>query len=423
MRKFVLGLAGFVVIAFAATVCFADDEAGPLSYSLDLNKMFGIPVQEGEEPAEAKVTCGLWGQFRFDYSSGTYSFADGRPVGGDETFNMWRFRLLPKATYEWLTVGAQLETVTGGINLLDFWANMECQKFDKGMLNLKLGQFIPPFGLQRWGSPYNHLTVNYSNIVSYLFGTGDPYGGGWSNLRDTGVMVHGKKKFGEGEGFLPNVQYGLGFFTGEPANTTNTDPAFTTFFTLKVEPVEGILMGLSYEDGSRSLSGFWGPGPRIVNRDRFGLCWKFEFMDAPEDKGKLLLIQGEYIVGNNNPADMDKHDDELAPATMFHNKRQTVDGYYLEVGYYLMPAKLQVTGKIDILDLPAFWWNESRDPGVEHDLHYRKIRTYGLGLNWYINKHCKLQIMWEQFQDEGRAKIHKISGSEHRAYVVFGAKF
>jgi hypothetical protein len=417
MRKFLLGLAGFAVIAFAASVCFADDDE---TGGLDLSKLFGAAFQD-EDKATAK--CGMWGQMRFDYSNGTYSFADGRPIGGNETFRSMRFRFLPKVTYKWLSFGCQYET-DSTLTLLDFWANIECQKFDKGMVNLKMGQFIPPFGLQRPISPYKILTINYSNIVSYLFGAGDPYGAGWANLRDQGIMLHGKKKLGEGEGFLPSIQYGLGFFMGEPANaTTNSDPAWTTFFTLKVEPVEGMLFGLSYEDGSRADAFLPGDVARQINRDRFGLCWKMELLDAPEDKGKLLLIQGEYIVGNQNPADLDKHDDEVSPATMWHNKRQTVDGWYLEVGYYVMPQKLQLTGKVDILDLPAYWGVESRDPGVEHDLHYRKIRTYGLGLNWYLTKHCKVQVMWEQFQDEGRGKIPKISGSEHRAYVLFGVNY
>jgi hypothetical protein len=335
-----------------------------------------------------------------------------------------RFRFLPKVTYKWLSFGCQYET-DSTLTLLDFWANLACQKFDKGVLNLKMGQFIPPFGLQRPVSPYNLTTINYSQIVSYCFGAGDPYGAGWGNLRDSGLMLHGKKKLGQGEGFLPSVQYAFGFFMGEPANATvNTDPAWNTFFMLKVCPADGMLFGISMEDGSRQdNAGWWGPGSRNINRDRFGLCWKLELMDAADNKGKLLLIQGEYIVGNQNPADIDKHDDENAPATMWHNKRQRVEGCYLEVGFFAKPEKFQLLGKVDILDLPAFWGAESRDPGVEHDLHYRRLRTYGLGFNWFINKHCKMQFMWEQWQDEGRGKLTRIAGSEHRAYLLFGVKY
>lgn len=416
MRSVFGGLAGVAVVLFAVSLCYADEgEVGGLKFSLD------VFSTQGEAPKKAEVTIGGWGQFRFDYSNGTYSVADGRPTGGDETYRAWRFRFIPKVKYDYLSFGCQYETAPT-LTLLDFWANLACKKH-KEALQLKLGQFIPPFGMQRPISPYKILTINYSKIVAYLFGGSDPIYPTWGNLRDTGLMVHGKVKLGgEGKGFQPHMLYYLGTFTGEAANTTNSDPAFTTFVGVKLVPADGVLLGLSCEDGSRQFVDTTIPIDRQVNRDRYGICWKFEFMKDEKTKSKLLLIQGEWISGCHNMADMDKHDDELNPVTYLHNNRQKVEGWYLEVGLFIKPAKVQLMGKVDILDLPSYNpWTDTR--GSEHDIHYRKQRMYGVGLNWYINPHCKLQIMIQQSQNEGRAKIHKIAGSETRGYALFGVNF
>lgn len=417
MRKVLLGMAGLVVIGLMATTAFADDGDTSPAFTLDLNKLFGSTFQEEDK---AKVTCGGWGQMRYEYSDGTYTTyppADPRkprPTGGNETFRVLRFRFLPKVVYKWLSFGCQFET-DSTLTLLDFWANIVCPKFE-GKVQLKMGQFIPPFGLQRPISPYKIRTINYSKVVTYLFGDGDPIWSTWGNLRDKGLMVHGTVKFGEKtEDFQPNLYYALGLFQGEAANVdANSDPAWTTFVTAKVEAMKGILFGLSYEDGSRQWVDGTIPINRNVNRDRFGACWEITLAD--------LMVYGEYIVGNMNPADMDKHDDEISPATYFHLKKMNVDGWYLVVGYFVMPKKLQLLFKVDIVDLPAWSGNiESRDN--EHDIPYTKERMYGLGFNWLINKHCKLLFMWEQEQDEGRGKATRIAGSEHRAYVLFGVNF
>ena len=437
MRKVLLGLAGFVVIALSASMCFADDgEANDLSFSLDLNKLFGATVQESEEKMEWKFKG--WGQLFYNYSDGTYGVgpAGPRPMGGNENIRVGRFRFLPGGKYKYMTWGTQFECYST-MTLLDFWVNFECTNFEKDMLQLKVGQFIPPFGIQRPASPFK-LCTNYAQITSYLFGAADPLygstlpsgatGPGWNNLRDKGVMVHGKMKFGEGEGFRPNVYYGAGIFAGEPANTNaNSDPGWTSFLTAKVTPVEDMMIGLSYEDGTRQFVDPTIPADRVCNRDRFGICWQFNLLADPESKSKLLGIQGEYIVGNNNLADLDKHDDEVTAATMLHNKSQHVDGWYLEVSYFIMPKKVKLISKVDILDIPAYDHGTdvrvNKAAGIPKDNHYRKARKYALGVVWVISKHSKIKFLWEQTQNEGRAKLPKISGSEHTLLVCLGVSF
>ncbi len=419
MRRFFVGLVGFAVIAFAASLCYADDgETEGLKYSLDLNKLFGSTFQE-EEKAEFVMPC--WGQMRFLYSNGTYSVADGRPVGGNEQFETVRFRFLPKVTYKWLSFGCQYET-DANLTLLDFWANFNCTKY-KDKLQLKVGQFIPPFGLQRWDSPYK-LLCDYSQVVSYLFGDPkiaapysalDPLFASWDNLRDQGMMVHGKVGFGaKKDDFQPSISYGLGLFTGEGANAdpANSDPAWTTFATVRVEAVKGVLVGLSFEDGSR----FNTADDRIVNRDRFGFCGQLKMSG--------LIVQTEYIVGDDSPADHVKH--VTAPAT--HNTRRDTDGWYLQVGYDLKPEKVKLIAQVDVLDVPAYGYGD--DSRAAHTIRYRQLRQYGLGIIFFFNKHCKMKIFWEQTQNEGRkAKVGgvrvfpKIAGSEHRAFVVLGVNF
>jgi hypothetical protein len=306
------------------------------------------------------------------------------------------------------------------LTLLDAWVNMDCPQYS-GMFQLKMGQFIPPFGIQRPASPYK-LFTDYSQIVGYLFGASDPLYPTWGNLRDQGLMLHGTVKFGEGEGFQPNMYYGMGLFRGEAANTAaNSDPAWTLFMTAKVKPIEGVMFGLSYEDGTRQYT--TGGVNRTLNRDRFGFC--------TEVKMHGFHMCAEYIVGDNSPiGDLDKHNDHTNTADpryrFVHNNRQDVDGWYLELGYMAMPNKLKVISKIDILDVPAYsmnWTSGSDTRSGEHDITYRKKRKYGLGLVWFITKHCKVKFLWQQTQNEGRGKLHKIAGSEHSGLVCFGVNF
>lgn len=390
MRRLLLGLAGFLVIAFAASVCFAEGDEEKMEWSW-----------KG------------WGQFRATIDDGTYNAARQKPEGGNENFQSLRFRMLPGGKYKWLEWGTQFE-LDSTLTLLDFWANITCPEY-KGAVQLKFGQFIPPFGIERPASPYK-LCTNYAQVISYLFGAADPLWPTWGNLRDKGAMFHGTKKFGEKQGdFQPNVYYGFGIFQGEGANVdVNSDPAWTSFVTLKVKPTKGFMVGMSYEDGSRSIAGVITPGTRNFNRDRFGLCWQFKMSE--------LFIEGEYIVGNGNPLDTDRHDDETAPTTYWHLKKMNVDGWYLNVGYFLIPKKLRAIAKIDILDTPA-WSGAVDSRGNEHDVHYRVKRQYGLGFVLIFNKHCKMKAFWQIQQNEGRAKIKRISGSEHSAFVVFGVSF
>ncbi len=413
MRKYVLGLVGFAVIAFAASLCYADEgETEGMSYTLNLNEMFNMPVQEGEKPAEAQLKWSLWGQLFADYSDGTYSFADGRPTGGNEGFRSGRFRILPKVTYEWLSFGCQYETMPA-LALLDFWVNMKHS--DK--LQWKMGQFIPPFGYQRPCSPYKLLT-DYSQAVGYFFGSADPVWPTWGNLRDSGGMFHGTLKLGEG----PKLNYAAGIFVGEGAGVQNSDPAWTFFMTAKLLLTKGVEFGVSYEDGSRQTT--VGGNSYNVNRDRVGLCMKLDLLEDEGTKSTKLHVQSEFIAGNSNVMDYAKHGSGPPYPGYHHNKSQQAEGWYFQVGFDVMPAKFRLIGQIDILDIPAYdIGTDVRAAAGVKDNQYTKRRQYGLGFIWFICKHCKMKIWWEQTQNEGRAKVHKIAGSEHRILGVFGVNF
>jgi hypothetical protein len=299
------------------------------------------------------------------------------------------------------------------LTLLDFWVNMKHS--DK--LQWKMGQFIPPFGYQRPWSPYK-LLCDYSQAVGYFFGPNGPLGGGWGNLRDSGGMFHGTLKLGEG----PKLNYAAGIFVGEGAGVQNSDPAWTFFMTAKLEMTKGVEFGVSYEDGSRQTT--LGGGSRNINRDRVGLCMKLDLLDDEGTKSKKLHIQSEFIAGNNNPSDYIKHGSGPPFPSYLHNKSQQAEGWYFQVGFDVMPKKVRLIGQIDILDIPAYnMTTDVRAAAGVKDNSYTKRRQYGLGFIWFIGKHCKMKIWWEQTQNEGRAKIKKIAGSEHRACMVFGVNF
>lgn len=385
--------------------------------AVGLNNLFQPQVATGKEEEQLELKWGGFGQFK-------YAYDDNAP----ETFNVMRMRLNLTGNYDFLTFFAQVDTESPSSLLLDYWVNFSCPKYKKEF-NLKAGRFTVPFGWQVSTSPYELLTINYSQIVTRLFGM-DPLADpdtGWDNLRDQGFYFHGvvEPKFTVGKEFKPTVGYVAGFVNGESRATDDTNESkagmLRVYVTPNVAPEVNFTLGFSYYDGSRfyatdPLTVGIIPVPLAANGREFshrlqGIDWKFEMLDG------RLLIQGEFIHAEINPADEGKH--ETTPSV--HYKANHTDGWFVEVGYKLdeVSEKLQVVGKVDVMDLPI----REYDPATTlYDLKVsgaNRLRTYGLGANYYINKFSKLQVIWEHKDDEGKQD----RDANDKATVLLGVKF
>jgi hypothetical protein len=428
---------GLVCSAYAGD---SDNQQNGLFAAVGLNNLFqpqAAPEKKPEEKAVAKpeFSLGGFGQFMFKGD-------DNAP----ETFDLKRMRLYLSGKYDFLSFFVQAETeavthdlfatfIPGGkvesrrAVLLDCWADIACPQHKKEF-NLKVGRFTVPFGWQVQTSPYELLTVNYSQIVTRLFGMDPalqtipapwwPTTDDWDNLRDQGFYFHGTCEPKIGGELKPTVGYVAGILNGESRAAQDTNDGKAGVLRLYVTPVEGITVGTSYYEGSR----FYVNDPlglaangRQFSRRMNGVDWKFEFPGNKLEFLRNLLIQGEFIHAEINPADMGKR--ETTPST--HYKANHIDGWFVEIGYRLTEVceKLQLVGKLDVLDLPNHTfntgtgiWDKTSDTNVK--------KTYGFGANYYINNYSKLQLIWEHKDDEGKLDTAK---DNDKIFAVLGLNF
>jgi hypothetical protein len=444
MGRFIIGLCclvglvlGFVCNAYAGD---SDTQQSGLFAAVGLNNLFQTQAASGKKPEEKaldkpELSWGGFSQFMFRYD-------DNAP----ETFDVTRMRFKVTGSYDFLSFFVQADTESTSGILLDYWANISCPNYKKEF-NLRAGRFTVPFGWQTPISPYELLTINYSQIVSRLFGTAQPFdlisgtpptivppAKDWDNLRDQGFYIHGvcEPKFKFGREFKPTIGYAAGILNGESraAEDSNDDKAsiFRVYVTPNITPKVGATLGFSYYDGSRfyATDPLEKPDPadptksipvaangREFSRRMHGIDWRFEFFGR-------LLIQGEFIHGEVNASEYGKH--ETAPSIP-HHKANYIDGWFVEIGYNLteVSEKLQLVGKVDVMDLPLHTWDSSVSPPLwrpTSDTNRR--RTYGLGANYYINKFSKLQVIWEHKDDEGCLDT---AGQNDKIFAVLGVSF
>ena len=233
-------------------------------------------------------------------------------------------------------------------------------------MNVKVGQYKAPFGLEQLTSDTRLFTTERSLVTSAL-----------TPERQIGVMLWGKPLatlWPEQKDFLA---YSLGVFNGTGRNiTTNDNNEFMYVGRLEVLALQSKILnqevavklgangftsrddsgnsvsGPLRENDDGSLSSFNLPTPE--QRDAYGFDLSLRF--GPFD------FVGEYLHERFRPRNAD------AVAPLFTSFR--ADGYYLQGSYFLIPKKLQLVTKY-----------ESFNPGQLPD---DDIRSLTGGVNYYI---------------------------------------
>ncbi|MDQ6808927.1 MAG: porin [Verrucomicrobiota bacterium] len=236
-------------------------------------------------------------------------------------------------------------------------------------MNLKLGQFKAPFGLEQLSPDAKLLTIERSQVTEAL-----------TPERQIGLQVWGKPFASAWPEQKDLLTYSAGIFNGSGRNTTTNDNnEYMYVGRLEAQLFSGRLAG---QDAAVKLGGnyFTSRDERGVNisqtgnllvttdgslsafvlpsgdqRNAFGVDGSLHF-------GPFDLV-GEYLNERVRPRSIAG----VGPAF----SRFNADGYYLTGAYYLVPKKLQLVAK----------W-ESFNPGqVAND----DLQSISGGLNYYIH--------------------------------------
>ena len=229
---------------------------------------------------------------------------------------------------------------------------------------LDAGQFKIPLG-------YEGDLVSSSAIQTIeralIFTARDPFGGGYGDVRDTGVQLRGT--------LGGQFDYRLAAFNGlgERQNqlAASDTKALVARLAYRPKGVPGLIFGVSGAKGNtRTSTAFTGgnfSAPR-ADRDAFNV-----FANYKKDK---LTLQAEYLT-----ADTTGFTAALAPPTA--PSLTDIEGYYASVGYLFTP-KLEGVFRYDYLDVK----NRTTSPFPANS----DIRDLVLGLNYYIKgNNAKIQ--------------------------------
>ncbi len=239
----------------------------------------------------------------------------------------------------------KLIDVYGEIKLADFFS-------------ITAGQFKIPFSFENL-TPSNKLeTIDRSQVVEALVARGKDVIGN-QNGRDIGIQVSGT--FIKIKG-LSLFEYRLGVFNGSGINVQDTaNKSKDVSGRLIMSPLKGFSFGGSFYNG-------WA---KPINPDEAG---KSQFRNRYGVELSYvttrLSLKGEYITGKDGKTDR--------------------AGMYVQAGYFIIPTKLQVTGKYDEYDPDASTVSN-------------KLINYVVGANYNFNSWSRLQAFYTIRQERGIA--------------------
>jgi phosphate-selective porin len=223
-----------------------------------------------------------------------------------------------------------------------------------------LGRFCIPVGLQNSVSPYNLHTINYAQVVQKLVGSG---------ARDFGIRWTGKYSV---------IDWNLACINGADGSTTvsndkedNDVKDIALRVGVSIPMISGLGIGVSAYDGKA--------GATKTEKKRLGADLKYE-----KDP---VYLQGEYISGKDGETEK--------------------SGMYVELGYKI--GGLQPIARYEVYD---------GDTKVEDST---EITITAIGINYYIGKNSKIQLIYEMKKDKLGASLSDIKNDVMIAQVA--AKF
>jgi phosphate-selective porin OprO/OprP len=222
--------------------------------------------------------------------------------------------------------------------LLDASVDYEFSK----AFQLRAGQFMVPFSLENVTGTSDVDMVNRSQPEEKLVPGRDNSAQG----RDVGISVFGTYSV---------VDYTVAVLNGAGINKADTNSHKDLAGRVVFRPLEHLAVGGSYYLGKQSAT----PEAPLVTRDKAGLELALVYPRAS--------LKAEYFYAK---------DDVISR-----------NGWYVQGGYFVLPAKVQVLLKADAVDMNT-------------DLAGDRISRYTAGVNWFIAGKTKLQVNYEIYDGE-----------------------
>lgn len=264
-------------------------------------------------------------------------------------------------------VMAEFSPTKGGPYLLDAFITY---KRLAPWINITMGQFKSPFGLELTTPCQSLNTINRSRVVSELA----------SPFRDMGVMVFGgtgdKKVFG-----LTNTNvlaWRLAYTNGTGLNVMDNNKSKEFTGRLIFSPLSGMSIGGSYRYGTLKPSD---PTMKDDVRKRWGMDISLEKMN--------FLLQAEYIDGKDQGSSLVGGGCGETPTLVIGDFVK--NGYFIQL-LYMTPWKIQPVVKF-----------ESYDPDTE--VTFNKQQDWTFGFNYFFNAWTRVQVNYVYRAEESSADV------------------
>jgi len=337
-----------------------------------------LSAQGCVEPSSSEgvqVVGYIQGQYEQQFLGDGISPMHGLKADNGFYFNRARLGVVGNIPYDFsYYVMAEFSPTKGGAHLLDAFITY---KRLAPWINVSMGQFKSPFGLEL-STPCQGLhTVNRSQVVSELA----------SPFRDFGVMIFGgtgdKELFGlkNKDVFAWKFAYTNG--TGLNLMDNNLGKDYTA--RLVFSPVAGISLGGSYKYGTLRPTD---PTMDDDVRARYGF-------DISLEKANFL-VQAEYINGSDQGSSLIGGGCGETPTLILGDFVK--NGFFVQA-LYNTPWNIQPVIKF-----------ESYDPDVEVDFNQQQDVTFGI--NYFFNEWTRLQVNYvyrtEESSDTNLADYNEI---------------
>lgn len=232
-------------------------------------------------------------------------------IGKIDGFDVRRARLGAKGNISPVWNYAIQFELAGTTKLLDAYAEAKIAEY----FNITIGQSKIPLSLENITATNKLESIDFSQVVEALAARGKDVIGNHNGL-DLGVQVGGSLlKIKE----LPLLDYKIGIFNGAGINVADNNESKDFGGRLVLHPIKGLDLGGTYYNGWANYG-----TPKATNkaRNRIGFELSCEYKNAS--------FKSEYIKGK---------DDKI-------NR----EGYYAQLGYFIIPQKLQIITKYDYYD-------------------------------------------------------------------------
>ena len=344
--------------------------------------LFAQGCMEASSDDGVQVVGYIQGQYEYQFLGDGVSPINGLKADNGFYFNRARLGVVGNVPYDFsYYVMAEFSPTKGGPYLLD--AFITYKRLDP-WINVTMGQFKSPFGLELLTPCQSLNTVNRSRVVSELA----------SPFRDLGIMIWGGTGEKELFGFTNKNVFAWKFAytngTGLNLMDNNTGKDYTARFIFS--PTSWISVGGSYRYGTLKPSD---PTMDDDVRKRYGFDISVE--------QKNILIQAEYINGNDQGSTLVGGGCGETPTLVIGDFVK--NGFFVQA-LYTTPWNIQPVLKF-----------ESYDPDV--DIDFNKQQDWTFGFNYFFNEWTRLQVNYvyraEESSDTVLADWHEV---ENDFFVV-----